>query len=134
MRSVTFRELDGEEQVEPSPDELYFSLPRWYLEVRDTPIKKFKVKDLCVAARQQIHPDYVVPEVLRRLAKEPLAGELHDGELLCALRGIRAGYWRAHPEQATSVRNLVAQHKSAIEEELHVFLHELEWELRETTW
>jgi hypothetical protein len=88
----TFRELDGDFPLPISSS----ALEDWYIEVRDTPITGLTLGDLARACRQAIFPEAVVPVCLDRLEVDPLAGDLYDGDLVRALKGLPKDYWRTH--------------------------------------
>ncbi len=106
-RNITFREIErtlgiADEQRQPQE-----SLEIWYASVRDRPIVDFNVEDLSRACRQVLYPNYVVPEAIKRLQGDPLAGEKYDGELLAALGGVPSDYWVKHVEQASALRGII---------------------------
>jgi len=110
-RRLTFALLDKEKGIAglpPATGEEY-PLPAWYRSVREIPLEELGVEDICKACRQQIHPEYVVPIVLRLLQSEPLAGEMYDGELLVSLKSIPPNYWSKHPDEAQVLKSVVEQ-------------------------
>ena len=106
----TFAVLDCVKGIAPLPEKQgeEMPLPAWYRSVYHIPLDQLTVQDLSKAARQQIHPERIVPLVIERLQNEPLAGEMFDGELLASLRSIGADYWRSHRKDAASVRAVIA--------------------------
>jgi CDI immunity proteins len=56
------------------------------------------------ACRQQVFPEAVVPIAIKALRKDPLAGEMYDGELIVALGEISREYWKNHESQAREVK------------------------------
>ena len=81
---VTFRALDGN-RVLPEPRS---ALEQWYLAVRDVPLRQLGVPDLARAIRQGLFTDQLVPIAIDELTRDPLAGELYDGELVAAVAGL----------------------------------------------
>ena len=71
-------------------------LPRWYSAVREKPLNDFSVEDLAIACRQKLFPQFVLPEVISRLNKDPAVGKKYDWELLLSTRSIPQKYWTEH--------------------------------------
>lgn len=92
---ITFRDLDGNIPI-PEPT---WPLEEWYAHVRDTKIGEFEVADLARACRQDMYPGVVVPIALAALERDPLAGELYDGELVHSLAKVPGPYWASHPAE-----------------------------------
>jgi CDI immunity proteins len=53
----------------------------------------FGDEDLCIAVRQQLFLEHVVPVAVYRLQQNPLAGKKYDGELIVALKSVPRDYW-----------------------------------------
>lgn len=95
----TFRALDESQGIyltAPLPQE--WPLERWFATVYNLPLEAFTLEDLAKACRQRLHLPRVVPFCLEVLSREPLAGELCDGELLCAVMELPPDYWHKEPE------------------------------------
>jgi hypothetical protein len=125
MHSITFHQLESQrdrELVDHSGDT---PLERWYRSVRDKPIGEFSYNDLCKACRQQLYPEAVVPVAIETLRKDPLAGELYDGELLVAMKFIDRQYWSAHPSQAAEIAIIAKSIMKQADDELRTQLREL---------
>jgi hypothetical protein len=106
-RRLTFAMLDRERGIPdltPATGEEY-PLPAWYRAVRETPLERLGVEDICRACRQQIHLAHIVPIALRLLQSEPLAGEMYDGELLASLKSVPSDYWPTHTADATLLKS-----------------------------
>jgi hypothetical protein len=106
---LTFRSLDEQEAVfatEPLPRQ--WPLEVWFASVYDLPLGQFTPSDLARSCRQNIHLGVVVPLCLEVLAREPLAGELYDAELLSAVMGVPQDYWQAHDEQRQRMLDIAA--------------------------
>ena len=107
---MTFAELDqiaGIPEPDPSSPDEAFPLPTWYREVRNTPIDKLSLFDICRACGQDIHIAYVVPVALKMLGQDPLAGAYFDGHLLTSMFRIPSTYWAANREQASRLNEIV---------------------------
>jgi hypothetical protein len=98
----TFRKLDGNVHL----DEPKSALEEWYNHVRDVPLENLGVGVLARACRQNIFPPAVVPICLLRLEEDPLAGDLYDGELLLALKGLPREYWVLHSQEKSEFLRL----------------------------
>ena len=116
---MTFRALDEAAGViwTTEASEAALPLPQWYVCVRDTPIHELSVRDLCIACRQSIHLDEVVPAALNRLAEDPLAGHKYDGELLAAMRSIEPRFWNSHREDARRLRSIFVEAMGRMDED-----------------
>ena len=92
MSRVSFRDLDGGEPIEGMS-----ALEKWYKSIRDVPIDGLELDDVCVAVRQKLFLQFVLPVALRYLQNDPLSGELYDGELAKAVAGLPSRYWPSEP-------------------------------------
>jgi len=86
---LTFRHLDGNITLSPPTS----ALEEWYIQIRDTTLYDLKLDDLARACRQRLYLDQIVPICLHELEKNPLAGELYDGEVIYALKQVPEDYW-----------------------------------------
>lgn len=116
--NLTFRQLESSEDRELVARSGTSPLETWYKAVRDKPIVKFSVEDLCRACRQQIFPEAVIPIAIERLSKEPLAGEMYDGELIVAMSNIAKAYWITHPSQAIEVTAIAQSIMPQVDDDL----------------
>lgn len=105
----TFESLDERKGIAHLPSQAgdEYPLPEWHRKVYRTPLKDLELEDLCRAIRQRIHHEELVPIALLRLAREPLAGDVIEGELLVALRAVDEEYWSRHREEAEKCRGIV---------------------------
>jgi hypothetical protein len=76
------------------------ALSDWYVRMRDVPLSAFGIEDLCKSVRQNLYPEYVVPTAIEAIEKEPLAGEMYDGELAVSFRAVSVAFWHEHQELA----------------------------------
>jgi hypothetical protein len=100
MSPTTFHEIEIAKGVAPSKMQECSPLSDWYARIRDVPLSSFGVGDLSKSVRQCLFPDYVIPVALQVLEKEPLAGEMYDGELASAFHAISETFWYEHREIA----------------------------------
>jgi hypothetical protein len=112
----TFRQLDG--NVETRPPE--WPLEIWYEKVRDIPLSEMEVEDLARACRQELYLEEIIPLCLEKLEEDPLAGELYDGEMVVALKGVGKEYWQQHPDKRKRFLELAAlAYRAKVEQEMH---------------
>lgn len=75
----------------------------WFANIYDVSIDQFPVEDLAKSCRQhqatRNYLDPLMPLCIAVLQKEPLAGEMYDGELLTSLMKLPAEYWQGRSEQ-----------------------------------
>lgn len=109
--SPTFREIETAKGIAPSESGECSPLGEWYARVRDVPLAAFGVEDLCKSVRQCLYLEHVVPAALELLEKEPLAGEMYDGELASAFHAIPDTFWREHKHIAVRTLSIL---KSAL--------------------
>lgn len=105
---ATFRSLEPHGFAARDESQPLSALDSWYESVGDTPIAQLRIRDVCRACRQELYLKRVIPAALVRLGRDPLAGELYDGELIVALAGVPRDYWAAHRDQTRSLRGLLA--------------------------
>lgn len=91
---MTFRDLEKESPVDWQSEDNPSSLTEWYLSVRDTPIDLLDLGDVCRALRQNLFVSEVLPIAVALLGDDVLAGDRYDGELIAALAGLDAKYWK----------------------------------------
>jgi hypothetical protein len=103
----TFREIEEWKSITIPPTIDTSSLALWYDTVRDTPISGLSDKDLCIASRQGLYLEFIVPQAIRRLKDDVLAGDMYDGELFAALCGISPQYWSNHASDAQAFQEIV---------------------------
>ena len=89
---MTLRQLDGNLQL-PAPQ---WPLEVWYDSVRDREFAQFDVEDLARACRQRTELTHLLPFALDKLQVNPLAGEMYDGELFSALKGLPSEFWASN--------------------------------------
>lgn len=91
---MTFRDLEKESPIDWISEDNPSSLTEWYLSVRDTPIDLLGLGDVCRALRQNLFVSEVLPVAVALLSDDVLAGDRYDGELIVALAGLDAEYWK----------------------------------------
>lgn len=115
---LTFRQLESSNDRELIARSGTLPLETWYEAVRDKPIATFSNEDLCKACRQQIFPEAVIPIAIETLRKEPLAGEMYDGELIAAMSNTAKEYWASHRSAAIEVAAIAQSIISQVDDEL----------------
>lgn len=105
--TTSFADLDRARGIEMSKSESQSSLEDWYLRIRHTPIVELSDGDLFRSVRQKIYLDHVIPEVVKRLVVDPLAGEMYDGEGVAAAAGLKPDLWASYPRESTLLRQAV---------------------------
>lgn len=105
----TLRGLDLKQGKSPIDDSTGFGepLPDWYRSVRDTPLADLGIRDICIACRQGIHPEHIVPLALSRLEREPFAGHNYDGELIVAIGSVPARYWNQRTDELAQLLAII---------------------------
>jgi hypothetical protein len=101
MNPTTFRDIEMAKGIAPRSEESSSSLTDWYDRIRNVPLLAFGIEDLCRSLRQVLYPQYVVPVALEALERDPLAGEMYEGELALAFRSLPDGFWREHKQVGT---------------------------------
>lgn len=72
------------------------SLSKWYHNIRDKRLSSLADGDISRLVRQQLYLEYVIPEAIERLKKNPLSGEQYTGELLTALYKLDESIWSSN--------------------------------------
>jgi hypothetical protein len=120
----TFRQLDANAREDERAASS--SLGQWYNRVRDIPLDKLSVGDLCRACRQELFLVQVLPCALRLLKKEPIAGELFDGELASTIARISKSFWKENPvlkaEAKDMLQNALPSLDSDVRAEANAFI------------
>ncbi len=113
----SLRELDhalsyGDLEEALSPEALKAPLSRWYMLIRDVPLRRLPDHDLARAARQACHAPAVVREGVRRLKKRSTADDLYEGSHLVSLasqgEALRQVLPYVYAELATELRRMAA--------------------------
>jgi hypothetical protein len=108
MRKI--KEFEPEKMLKDVSNNISTSaLGDWYLRFREKDVEAISDADICIACRQGLMPQILVPLALRRLEKDPLAGDIYDGELLISLTGIPAEYWAANVESQQVVSRILGE-------------------------
>lgn len=68
-------------------------LPIWYSKVRQKKISELTTYDIIKFINQELYLNYIVPEALKVLMKNPTAGEKYYGQLLAALYNLEIAFW-----------------------------------------
>jgi CDI immunity proteins len=125
MENLSIRQIEQSLGIADTLPEPSSALEKWYASVRDKRVEDFGIRDLCIACRQNLYPEHVVPVALRKLANDPLIGHIYDGELLLSLRGVPRAYWTSHPKLAEEVKAIFNSVQGRLGEEFKLFAEEL---------
>jgi CDI immunity proteins len=78
-------------------------------ELRRRPIGKLSPEDLRVLIGQGVGVPVLLPDVLRRLEREPLLeGDFYPGDVLAAVLRVPPSYWSANPGQLAALERALA--------------------------
>ncbi|MGR4975024.1 contact-dependent growth inhibition system immunity protein [Pseudomonas sp. LARHCG127] len=91
---MNFRELERKESVGWLSEENPSALTEWYLSVRDTPLAKLGVGDICRSLRQSLFVCEILPVAVELLNNDVLAGERYDGELISAIASLDVSFFK----------------------------------------
>lgn len=80
------------------PDER-IPLSIWIDNIKDYKIKELTDGDIAKLIRQEIFLDYIVPEAINRIEKNPLAGSLGDGEILESFSMVSVDIWKSEGQK-----------------------------------
>jgi hypothetical protein len=75
IKNFTVRQIEQSLKIPNTLPEPSSALEKWYASVRDKRVVDFEIRDLCIACRQNLYPEYVVPVVLCKLSGEPFLRE-----------------------------------------------------------
>ncbi|WP_415260030.1 contact-dependent growth inhibition system immunity protein [Pseudomonas chlororaphis] len=89
----TFRSISAGMDSKWQPESEPSSLTQWYLSVRDIPIEKLGLEDLCRALRQDLFSLELLPIAIDILSKNLFSGFFDDGELLALINDLPSIYW-----------------------------------------
>ncbi|MGC4102129.1 contact-dependent growth inhibition system immunity protein [Ferruginibacter sp.] len=92
------------------------NLVRRCFELREIPLRDFRIEDLRIMISQQIGLDYLVPLALEVLTKDLFAeGDLFEGDLLKSTLRIKTSFWNNNKEHWATLYNLVKNRRNEIE-------------------
>jgi hypothetical protein len=94
MNPITFHTIEQTQGIILEQDSSVLS--DWYLRVREIPLPQLRIEDLCRSLRQVLYPEYIVPVAIKLVERDPLIGEMYDGELLVAFKSIPESFWHAN--------------------------------------
>jgi hypothetical protein len=95
-RQIKLSDLEKYDGIiyDPNVDIEQYALPSWYNKVRNNRIIDLEDNDIAICIRQSILLNYIVPEALTRLFKDPTIGHQYDGEVITALSRINDCFWK----------------------------------------
>lgn len=87
-----------------SPD---YPLTEWYNVIKNKHISELSDSDVSKFIRQGLFLNYIVPEALNRLRKDPTIGELYCGEMLTALYKVDETFWMNKEDLLKEIQNML---------------------------
>lgn len=96
-RNLSIVEIEKKEGTysEPIVCDISSPLSIWHEKVRLKKIRNLSLLDLARCLRQDVYVEYIIPEVLHRLWRDPMSGDI-PGEIVNALLRIDDSFWREH--------------------------------------
>jgi hypothetical protein len=82
-------------------------LDQWFNSVLQKRLDAFNVGDLCIAIRQKIALDHIIPAAIQLITQDVLAGDQYDGELLSSLLQTERSYWATHTVEQSQLKTSV---------------------------
>ena len=125
MEKLTFRQMEKQPSITVPDEQSDSALGTWYQAVRDKAISDFEIGDLCRACRQELYLDYVVPVAIQCLQEEPAAGDIYDGELLVALKGVPIDFWARREREAHELIGIAQAASETADEDVKRDIREL---------
>lgn len=105
-KSLRITDIETILGVDGSMQDTRWPLPRWYLSIRDKHLCELSEGDIARLIRQRIYLDFVIPEAVARLRRNPIAGDMCFGEILWVLARVEVDYWRQHRDLKSLVSDL----------------------------
>ena len=111
-RNYTIRELEQIEGWYPNEGETKkdldrLAIPRWYEGIRDKRISDLTAFDICRIIRHGYFFDFIIPEAINRLQKDPFFGSISPYELVKAIHYNTAEFWITHYKLARKLRTIL---------------------------
>lgn len=69
----------------------------WYRSIQNKKLIELDDGDIAKLIRQNRNLIYVIPHALQRLERNPMLGEIYEGELLIAFKSVRLSFWSENP-------------------------------------
>lgn len=117
MTTLTFQQIEQAKGIKYSADYEHSPLSDWYHRMRDVPLSAFGIEDLCKSVRQDLYPDHVIPVAIDALEKEPMAGEMYDGELALSFRFVSDNFWSKNLGLAQRLLHVLRKVVALLEDE-----------------
>lgn len=102
------------------------ALDHWYAAVADTPLDELGVGDLCRAIRQGLVLEELIPNAIREVSKDPVVGDMYDGEVASVLARVPIQFWEEHPSILRSALEVLAQAAQVVDEDVRAEISALE--------
>jgi len=105
MTVKTFLEIEQMEGHHYDKENADFSsLTAWYDRAREKQFSEFSVEDWCKCVRQELYLKYLIEWPIAELRKDPLAGEMYDGELANAFTSVSHEFWMCREQAKEEVK------------------------------
>ena len=98
----------------PSNETEKSGLEEWYERVYRLPFSRFTAEDLARSCRQNLFLGQIVPFVLDALDRNPIAGELFDGELFFSLSLIPIDFWNTNSKFRIHLKTFFRESKQLL--------------------
>jgi hypothetical protein len=105
--NITILDIEKEAGIEGYEVDNESSLSIWYDSVRNKRINELTDGDIARMVRQNLYLKYAVKEAIKRLRKNPIIGELFDGELLAVISRLDNEFWKQNSELSKEAFELV---------------------------
>jgi hypothetical protein len=94
------------------------ALEKWYTSISKKSLSELSDGDVARFIRQDLFLEYIIPEALRRVSLNPLAGGQYNGEIVSSLEKVSFSFWDMEPKLKNKViilLNLVIEQCKASE-------------------
>ncbi|MCU6433687.1 hypothetical protein LPB67_07830 [Undibacterium sp. Jales W-56] len=88
-------------------DKQQSSFMSWYMSIREIPIEKMELDDICKALRQRLFVTHVLPVGIMYLKADVLAGDDYEGQLISALKILTHEDWSNCPIEAQRAIHII---------------------------
>lgn len=97
-------------------DDVFYDSPlsEWYRSVRNTEIELLGVGDICVAIRQSLFLDDILPVAAGILGEDIYVGENYDGEMVYSMLEVPEDYWNMHKNIANKIAKIIKNSKTIL--------------------
>jgi hypothetical protein len=103
----TFAQIEEIKGIHYDKNFRHSPLSDWYDSVREKRFSDFSVEDWCKCVRQDMFLEYVIAYALAELRRDPLAGEMYDGELANALLSVKQDFWVHRDKEREELKTIL---------------------------